>query len=60
MGQRSSLVGSSGGLGTLSAGVPSFNRLIDGIQRKKLRESLAIALLVALLICLTIWWLFLR
>jgi len=40
--------------------VPGFGRLIDGIQRKKFRESLVIAVVVALLICIAIWWVFLR
>ena len=38
-----------------AANVPGFGRLIDGIQRKKFRESLVIAVVVALLICIAIW-----
>ena len=38
-----------------TANVPGFGLLIDGIQRKKFRESLVIAVVVALLICIAIW-----
>ena len=38
------------------ANVPGFGRLIDGIQRKKFRESLVIAVVVAILICFAIWY----
>mmetsp|Transcript_14734 Transcript_14734/g.24432 ORF Transcript_14734/g.24432 Transcript_14734/m.24432 type:complete len:235 (+) Transcript_14734:74-778(+) len=58
--QRSSLAGSSGGLASLTANVPGFGRLIDGIQRKKSRESMIIAVAIGLLVCFTIWWVFLR
>ncbi|KAJ1404030.1 hypothetical protein B484DRAFT_404929 [Ochromonadaceae sp. CCMP2298] len=54
-GQRASLAGSSGGLSNLTANVPGFGRLIDGIQRKKSRESMVIAVVIGLLV-----WLFLR
>eukprot|EP00388_Colpodella_angusta_P043274 GDKK01058989.1.p1 GENE.GDKK01058989.1~~GDKK01058989.1.p1 ORF type:complete len:156 (-),score=13.17 GDKK01058989.1:253-720(-) len=60
VGQRSSLVGSSGGLSSLTANVPGFGRLIDGIQRKKSRETMVIAVVVGILLCITIWWVFLR
>lgn len=60
VGQRNSLLGSSSGLANLTANVPSFGRLIDGIQRKKSRESMIIAMVVAVLVCITIWWVFLR
>lgn len=89
MGQRNSLVGSSGGLSSLTgilmydmahcitfrsfshsahneklcraccyhfaANVPGFGRLIDGIQRKKSRETMVIAVVVGILLCITIW-----
>ena len=40
---------------SLPANVPSFSRLIDGIQRKKYRESLAVAGFVACILCFCIW-----
>lgn len=55
--QRTTLSGVTGGLHGLSANMPSFNRLIDGIQRKKYKESLVVALLIGVLICFTFWWL---
>lgn len=60
LGQRNTLSGSNSGLNNLSANVPGFGRLIDGIQRKKFRESLVVAVVVAVLLCFVIWWLFLR
>jgi hypothetical protein len=53
--QRSSLTGSAGGLSNLTANVPGFGRLIDGIQRKKSRETMIIALVVGALCCFVIW-----
>jgi Golgi SNAP receptor complex protein 1 len=58
--QRSSMSGATGGLSTLTANVPSFNRLIDGIQKKKYRESLIVALFAGFLICFSIWWIFMK
>lgn len=55
--QRSSLTGANSGLAGIASNIPSFGRLIDGIQRKKYKESLAVALFVAVLICFTLWWL---
>jgi hypothetical protein len=43
-----------------SARVPTFNSLIDNIQRKKYRESLVIVLTVSMILCFFIWWIFLR
>jgi len=58
--QRNTLGGASSGLTGLAANVPSFSRLIDGIQRKKYRESLVVALVVSILLCFCIWWLLFR
>lgn len=40
----------------ITANVPGFGRLIDGIQRKKSRETMVIALVVGVLLCFVIWW----
>jgi hypothetical protein len=56
LGQRSSLSSAAGGLGTLVANVPSLNRLIEGIQKKKHREKAIIAVVIGLLICFSLWW----
>jgi ammonia channel protein AmtB len=42
------------------ANVPGFGRLIDGIQRKKSYEQIIIAVVIGVLLCFTIWWVFLR
>jgi Golgi SNAP receptor complex protein 1 len=53
--QRTSLSNSTGGLSTLGSSMPGIGRLIDGIQKKKFRESLVVALVVAVLLCFTVW-----
>ena len=40
----------------ITANVPSFTRLIDGIQKKKSRESMIIAVIVGFLLCITVWY----
>jgi Golgi SNAP receptor complex protein 1 len=60
MGQRSTIMGSTSGLTNLGSNVPSFGRLIDNIQRKKSLESYIVAIVVAILLCFTVWWVFLR
>ena len=58
--QRSSLTRAGGGLGSIIANVPSFNRLIDGVQKKKMRESVILACIIAFLVCFVIWYVILR
>lgn len=53
--QRNSLSNASGGLGNITNSVPGIGRLIEGIQKKKYRETLIIGGVVAGLICFTIW-----
>jgi hypothetical protein len=60
VGQRSSLGGAAGGLDSLTNKFPSFNRLIDGISKKKLKESLIVAVFTGILLCFCVWWMFLR
>jgi hypothetical protein len=50
------LSNASGGLGNITNSVPGIGRLIDGIQKKKYRETLIIGGVVAVLICFTIWY----
>ena len=38
-----------------TANVPSFARLIDGIQKKKSRESMVLSVVIGILLCITIW-----
>lgn len=60
LGQRGSLGGASMGLAGITNNVPSFNRLIEGITRKKLKETVIVGVFCAVLLCFTIWWVFLR
>lgn len=53
--QRASLSNSTGGLTNISSSVPGISRIIDGIQKKKFRESLVLTLVIATLICFAIW-----
>lgn len=53
--QRSTLNNSTGGLTSLSANVPGIGRLIEGIQKKKSKESMIIAVVIGVLLCFTIW-----
>lgn len=56
--QRAALSGVTGSMSRLAANAPGFGRLVDGIQKKKFRETLIVYLFVAFLMCVTIWWLF--
>ena len=38
-----------------TANVPSFARLMDGIQKKKSRESMVLSVVIGILLCITIW-----
>ena len=53
--QRSMLGNSGGGLTSLTSNVPGIGKLIEGIQKKKYKESLTIALVIAVLLCFTVW-----
>ena len=56
--QRSSMENAFGAVGTITAKMPTFNEFISGIQRKKLRELVILALLIGLLLCFVIWYTF--
>ena len=58
--QRASLNSSTSGITSIGHSVPSFNRLIDGIQKRKYRESLIVACVVAVLLCFSIWYVFMK
>lgn len=53
--QKGTLGNATGGLGGLSSNVPGIGKLIDGISKKKYRETIIVALAVSVLICFTIW-----
>jgi len=58
--QRSSLGGAQQGLMGMVRAVPTFNRLISAVSKKKDRENLIIAAFVSVLAIFTIWWVFMR
>lgn len=58
--QRSSLGGAQGGLTGMIRAVPSFNKLIERVSKKKDRETMILGSLVGVLIIFTIWWMFMR
>lgn len=56
LGQRQSLTGASSGLRGLLANVPSFNKLIDGIRRKKYRDHLILSVVIGILCCFCLYY----
>lgn len=58
--QRSTLSNARGGLSSLAASVPGIGGLIDGIQRKKNKDNIILAIVIAILVIFTLWWVFLR
>ena len=56
LGQRQTLSGASSSLRGLLANVPSFNKLIDGIKRKKYRDHLILSVVIAILCCFTLYY----
>jgi Golgi SNAP receptor complex protein 1 len=60
MGQRNTLGTSSSGINSVLAGVPSFNRMIEGVQRKKYKEKLILGGVIGSLLFFTVWWMFLK
>jgi len=58
--QRQSLNMSQGRIGALAAGMPSIDRIVEGLQRRKTRDNVILALVISLCLCCTIWWFVLR
>jgi hypothetical protein len=53
---QKAVLGNSGtGLNALTSNVPGIGKLIEGIQKKKYKESLTIALVIALILCFIVW-----
>ncbi|KAH9249695.1 hypothetical protein BASA81_012491 [Batrachochytrium salamandrivorans] len=44
------------GLTNMAESIPGINHLIKAAGRKKTRDNLIVAVVIALLVCLTIWW----
>jgi hypothetical protein len=60
LGQRGMIGTSSLSLGRLARSIPGFGKLVDGLSRKKFRENAVVAAFCGVLLCFTIWWMFLR
>ena len=58
--QRGSLVGAQGGLSGMIRKMPTFGKLIDRVAKKRDKETLILASLIAALIVFTLWWVFMR
>lgn len=54
--QKERFTSSRGRVTTLTGTFTGIHSLMDQIQRKKLRNNTIIALLIAVLICFTLWW----
>jgi hypothetical protein len=53
--QRGSLGNASGGLNSLTSNVPGIGKLIEGIQKKKYKETMTIGAVIAVLVCFLLW-----
>ena len=58
--QRGVLSGASQGLLGMIRSVPTFNKLINAMSKKKDKENLIVAALISVLAIFTIWWVLLR
>ena len=58
--QRGALGGASQGLLGMVRSVPTFNKLVGALSKKKDRENLIVAVLISVLAIFTIWWVLLR
>lgn len=58
--QRGSLGGAQGGLSGIVRAVPSFNKLIERVAKKKDKETMILGSLIGCLAIFTIWWIFMR
>lgn len=47
-----------GAIGRISTNVPSLNRLVDSIRRKRSRDDYIVAGVIAMCICFTLWYVF--
>ena len=58
--QRSSLTNANANSNNITGSSNTINKLIDGISRKKYNENIIIVIFISILLCFTIWWIFLR
>ena len=60
LGQRSSIGGASVNLSSLTRRIPGVGKLMDALSKKKSRENTIIGVFIGILVCFSMWWLFLR
>lgn len=56
--QGGSLRGASGMIGTITQTIPGLNRLVENIRRKKSRDDVIVAGVIAACILFTLWYVF--
>jgi golgi SNAP receptor complex member 1 len=56
--QGGSLRGVSGMIGTMTQTIPGLNRLVENIRRKKSRDDVIVAGVIAMCILFTLWYVF--
>lgn len=60
MSQRGTMGTTWTGLSSMMKNVPSFNQMINKITSKKQRENVIVYVVIAVLICFSLWWIFMR
>ena len=60
MSQRNTMSTTWTGLSGMMKNVPSFNQMINKITSKKHRENVIVYAVIAVLICFSLWWMFMR
>jgi len=56
--QRNTILSSSSRLGLIIDRVPGLNQLMNFIHRRRIKNELIIATVIALCICFTLWYMF--
>jgi Golgi SNAP receptor complex protein 1 len=55
--QRATIAGAANRLSGIASRIPGLSQLMQAISRRRLKNDIIVAFVVALLICFTIWWL---
>ncbi|CAM9903847.1 unnamed protein product [Phaeothamnion confervicola] len=56
--QRSMLSATGSTLSAMSNQFPSINRVVEAIQRRKVRDNVIVGSVIAACLCFAIWWMF--
>ena len=54
--QRERIKRATSQLGNMAESIPGINTLIAAASRKKIKDNLIVAIVIALFVCFTIWW----